>query len=431
MRSTTASQQSLHRRAFLRGTLAGAAAGSALLTGCGWSGTGSGRTTIRFFQDKPEVLAYFDKLIADFNASQSEVRVVHDSTPVPLVPQFVRGAPPDLACYNYNNDASIFVARGGLSDLSDLPAAGRIDPSVQDLVGQYAQYKSQTSVLPYSVTAAGVIYNKDLFDKARVAIPRTWSDLLKACQAFQDRDIVPIVQTFKDLWTLSLGLFDYVSGGALDVTRFFATLKDLGPDAGRGAEVSFSKDFRDAVEKMLALLKYTNRDAASRSYADGNLAFAQGKAAMYFQGPWAMSEIAKINPKAKVGTFALPATEDPDDTKVRVNLDLALWIPNASSKRDAALAFLQYLMRPEVMDAYNASNLAWSPTRNAPKVRDERIAGLQPYVDSARFYQGASTYFPSGIPLGNYLQALVLDRNVKEFLTKVDNDWARYAQRNQ
>lgn len=430
MRSTTASQQSLPRRTFLRGTLAGAAAGSALLTGCGWSGTGSGRTTIRFFQDKPEVLAYFDKLIADFNASQSEVRVVHDSTPVPLVPQFVRGAPPDLACYNYNNDASIFVARGALSDLSGLPAAGRIEPSVQDLVGQYAQYRSQTSVLPYSVTAAGVIYNKDVFDKAGVSIPRTWSELLEACEAFRGRGVVPIVQTFKDLWTLSLGLFDYVSGGALDVTRFFARLKDLGPDAGPGAEVSFGKDFRDAVEKMLALLKYTNRDAASRGYADGNLAFAQGKAAMYFQGPWAMGEVVKINPKARLGTFALPATDDPDDTKVRVNLDLALWIPNASSKRDAALAFLQYLMRPEVMDAYNAKNLAWSPTRNAPRVTDERIAGLQPYVDAARFYQGASTYFPSGIPLGNYLQGLVLDHNAEGFLTKVDDDWARYAQRN-
>lgn len=428
MRSTTASRRVLPRRTFLRGTLAGAAAGgSALLTGCDWSG--SGRTTVSFFQDKPEVLAYFDKLIADFNASQSEVHVVHDSTPTPLVPRFVRGAPPDLACYNYNNDASIFVARGVLSDLSSLPDAKRIDPSVQNLVGQYAQYKSQTSVIPYSVTAAGVIYNKDVFDKAGVSVPRTWSELLDACEVFQGRGVVPIQQTFRELWTLSLGLFDYVSGGALDVTRFYTRLKDLGPHAGPDAEVSFSKDFRGAVEKMLTLLKYTNRDAISRSYADGNLAFAKGKAAMYFQGPWAIGEIAKINPKARVGTFALPATDDPDDTKVRVNLDLALWIPNATSKRDAALAFLQYLLKPEVMDTYNANNLAWSPTRNAPKAKDERIAELQPYVDSARFYQGASTYIPSSIPLGNYLQALVLDRDIEAFLKKIDDDWARYARR--
>ena len=60
---------------------------------------------------------------------------------------------------------------------------------------------------------------------------------------------------------------------------------------------------------------------------------------------------------------------------------------------------------------------------------DERIAGLQPYVNAARFYQGASTYFPSAIPVGNYLQGFVLDRDAKAFLSKLDEDWARYAQR--
>ncbi|MET9830966.1 extracellular solute-binding protein [Streptomyces sp. NPDC006385] len=428
MRTTTMSQRSFPRRTFLLGSLAAATSGGALLARRGSSA--DGRTTIRFLQNKPEVVTYFAKLVADFNASQSEVHVIHDTTPTALTPQFVRGTPPDLACYYYSLEASRFLERGALSNLAGLADARRIDPGVQDLVAQYAQYKSQTSVLPYSITAAGVIYNKDLFERFGVSVPRTWSELLAACRTFKRKGIVPVVQTFKTTWTISQGLFDYVSGSAVDVAGFFRRLQALGPDAGRNAEVSFSKDFPDAVEKMLALLDYTNRDAPSRGYADGNVAFARGDAAMYLQGPWAMGEIAKINPKVRLGTFAMPGTENPDDTKVRVNLDQALWIPNASSKQDAARTFLHYLMRPEVMDTYNAKNLAWSTTKNAPKTKDERVSGLQPYVDAARFYQGAGTYFPGGIPVLNYLQELVLSRNAKAFLTQLDDDWARYAQRN-
>ena len=207
------------------------------------------------------------------------MRVVHDSSPTVLTPQFVRGVPPDLGCYNYNLETSNFVAKGALSDLGSLPEARRIEGDVQDLVAQYARYGERTSVLPYSVTAAGVIYNKELFDKAGVSVPTTWSELLRACKTFQKRDVVPVMQTYKETWTLTQGLFDYVSGSALDVSGFYKRLKEVGPDAGPHAEVSFSKEFRDAVEKMLALVKYTNRDAAGKTYYDGNAAFARGDTA--------------------------------------------------------------------------------------------------------------------------------------------------------
>ena len=48
-------------------------------------------------------------------------------------------------------------------------------------------------------------------------------------------------------------------------------------------------------------------------------------------------------------------------------------------------------MRPSVMNKYNRDNLAYSPVKSAPP-QDDRIAGLEPYVSDARFYQGAGTY---------------------------------------
>ena len=60
-----------------------------------------------------------------------------------------------------------FMERGALSDLSDMPEADRILPEVQELVDQYATYPGRTSVLPYSVMAASVIYNKQIFEDER------------------------------------------------------------------------------------------------------------------------------------------------------------------------------------------------------------------------------------------------------------------------
>ena len=99
----------------------------------------AGATKIVFEETKPEVVPYFNNLVAKFNASQSHVVVSHDFTSN-LIAEFVRGNPPAIDCDNYNLTTSIFVARGVLADLASLPQAKTIDPNIQALVTQYASY---------------------------------------------------------------------------------------------------------------------------------------------------------------------------------------------------------------------------------------------------------------------------------------------------
>jgi raffinose/stachyose/melibiose transport system substrate-binding protein len=418
----------ISRRSLFKAAGLGAFAAAMPLSACSSSGSASGVTAIRFESTKPETVGYLGKLIADFNQKNPSISVTQDSTSS-LIAEFVRNEPPDLDMDNYNLTSSLFVERGVLVDLAALPEAQRIAPAVQDLVSQYGTYKGQTSVLPYSIAAAGVIYNVDLFDKAGVKVPTTWTELMTACETFKSKGITPIYATFKDNWTIQQGLFDYVSGGALDVADFYNKLRAQGTNVGPDAPVSFETTFSPAVTKMLELAKYTNADAASRNYSDGNAAFAAGKGAMYLQGPWAIGEIAKANPKTKIATFALPATDNAADTRARVNLDLSLWIPTSTKNKDAALKLLSYLMAPEVMNKYNADNLAFVPTKDAPAVQDARLVGLEPYVKSGKFYQGAGTYVPNVIPIGNYLQAMVLNQDGPAALRSLDQDWRRLAQR--
>ncbi|MDO8148923.1 MULTISPECIES: ABC transporter substrate-binding protein [unclassified Isoptericola] len=404
-----------------------ALAACATLSAC--SGSDGAPETVRFHLSKPEAIPYFQDLIAEYNASQDEVEVEFD-TSSNLQAGFLRGNPPDLGLLNYNMEMARFMERGALSDLSDMPEADRILPQVQDLVDQYATYPGRTSVLPYSVMAASVIYNEEIFAEHDLEVPTTWSEFVAVCEALEAEGVTPIYGTFKDTWTIAQGWFDYTVGGTVEVAPFFDALADEGTEVGPGADVSFSQDLAEPVSRMKMLATtYTNDDAASKGYGDGNLAFAQGEAAMYLQGPWAFGEIAKTDPDLELGTFPLPMTEDPADLEVRVNIDLAAWIPEASPHQEAARDFLQFLFRQDVMDDYNAAFLGYGTTVESAPVTDPRIVGMRPFYEEGRFYQGASKAIPLTIPTENYLQSVVLGGDVEATLTTLDSDWARLALR--
>lgn len=409
--------------------LARAAVGVIAVMGMAAGCSSGGPTEVSFHLSKPEAIPYFRDLVGEYNASQDEVRVVLD-TSSNLQAGFLRGNPPDLGLLNYNMEIARFVERGTLSDLSDTEAAERIRPDLQELVDQYATYPDRTSVLPYSVMAAAVIYNKEIFAEHDLEVPQTWDELIEVCEALQEAGVTPFYATFAEPWTIGQGWFDYSVGGSLDTAEFFDRLEELGTDVGPDSAVSFQKTMVPPTEQMLVLTEnYVNDNAAGQGYGDGNSAFAQGQAAMYLQGPWALGEIALTNPDLDLGTFPLPMTDDPDDLEVRVNLDLAAWIPEASTSKEAAREFLEYLFQQEVMDEYNESQLGFGTTVEAAPVTDPRIVGMKEYYDEGEVYQGASVQIPLTIPFFNYLQGIVYGADPEAQMRVVDDDWARLAMR--
>lgn len=398
--------------------------GSALV-GC----SSDGRETIRFTFSKREAIEFMTKLVADYNASQDDVRVEIDTSGVDVVSaSFVRGNPPDIMLANYNYEVARFVQRCALSDLGATDAAKSVRKDLQPLMEQYGSCEGRTSALPYSVMAASVIYNKQIFDEQGLEVPRTWDELLQVADQLKEAGITPFYGTFKDDWTVGQGWYDYSVGGSLDVLDFFDALAKEGTEVGPESEVSFQKDFAEPMDRMLTLATdYTNDDAPSRGYGDGNLAFSKGEAAMYLQGPWAFSEIAKTAPDLELGTFPLPMTDDPDDLAVRVNMDLAAMIPEESRHKEAARDFLEYLYQPEHIEEYNASQLGFTPLEDAAAPDDPRIEGMIEYYDEGRIYQGPSVLVPKTIPVFNYAQAMVLGADPDDILRTMDADWARIA----
>ena len=398
----------------------------AALTGCSSAG---GAETIRFTFNKREAIEFMTELVAQYNSSQNKVHVEVDTSGVDVISaSFVRGNPPDIMLANYNYEVARFVQRCALTDLSGTEAAGQIRDDLGPLMDQYGSCEGRTSALPYSVMAASVIYNKEIFEQQGLEVPTTWDELIAVCEQLKAAGIDPFYATFKDDWTVAQGWYDYTAGGSVDVIDFFDAMATEGTEVGPDSSVSFEKDFAEPMDKMLQLAKdYTNADAPSRGYGDGNLAFAKGEAAMYLQGPWAFSEIAKTSPDLALGTFPLPMTNDPSELGVRVNMDLAAMIPEGSRRQEAARDFLEYLFLPENIQAYNESQLGFTPTTDAPAPDDPRIEGMIEYYDSGQIYQGPSVLVPKTLPLNNYVQAMVLGASPASTLRTMDADWARIA----
>ncbi len=405
--------------------LAVAALGAATLAGC----SADGRETIRFTFSKREALTFMQDVVKDYNASQDAVTVEMDTSGVDVVSaSFVRGNPPDIMLANYNYEVARFVQRCALSDLGDTDAAATVREDLQPLMEQYGTCEGRTSALPYSVMASSVIYNTQIFEENGLEVPTTWDELIAVCDALEAAGVTPFYGTFKDDWTVAQGWYDYAIGGSIDVIDFFDGLAAEGAGVDGSSDVSFEKDFTEPAEKMLQLAtEYTNEDADSRAYGDGNLAFGEGQAAMYLQGPWAFSEIAKTAPDAPLGTFPLPMTDDPDDRAIRVNMDLAAMIPDASTKKDAARDFLEYLYQPEIIEAYNESQLGFAPTTDAAPPDDPRVQGMQEFYDSGAIYQGPSVLVPKTIPVFAYAQALVFGQDPAQTFATMDTDWSRLA----
>jgi raffinose/stachyose/melibiose transport system substrate-binding protein len=396
------------------------------------TGSADGRETIRFALSKPEAIPYMRELVQEYNSSQDEVNVVLDTSgPDSFSAGFVRGDPPDIGLQNYNQETARFIQRCAMSDLSDTAAAQSVREDLKPFMDQFGVCPGRTSAIPYSIMGAAVIYNKEIFEQNDLEVPTTWDELIEVCETLEAAGVTPFYGTFADNWTVGQGWYDYTVGGMIDTVEFFDALAEEGPDVGPNSAVSFQKDQAEPVDKMLELSQYVNPDAASRGYGDGNTAMANGEAAMYMQGPWAFGEIAKAAPDLELGMFPLPVTDDPDDLKARINMDLAAWIPEASEHQEAARAFLDYLYQPEVIQAYNESQLGFLPTKDAPPVTDERIVGLQEYIEAGDVYQGSTTLVPRAIPIMNYTQAIILGSDPQRILSNIDADYARLAFRQQ
>lgn len=410
----------------------GVALVGSVLTGCSTAGD-DGVVTLDFFQFKPEAVGDFTQIIADFEAQNPDIRVVQNAVPDPdtaIRTLLVKNKVPDVLTLNASGNFGELARACVFADLSNEPSAATVNPAVQDIVQALGTCEQdgggEVNALPFASNASGIIYNPDVFAANDVAVPTTWDELIAAADTFQANGVTPFYCTMKDAWTAGPAFVNL--GGTLMPDGFFDDLRAEGSDVEGGA-VSFTKDFGQAMDKEVELFSYCQDDFASRDYNAGNAAFANGESAMYLQGSYAIPAIRATNPDAAIGTFPYPVTDDADARLVVSGVDVGISMGRTTEHPAEAKRFIDYLMSPEVVQAYSVSQSTFSPLNDAEPNPDPALAGLEPYFSDGRIIGFIDHQIPASIPLVNMLQTMVLTGDVPAFLADLDDEWSKVAAR--
>lgn len=155
-----------------------------------------------------------------------------------------------------------------------------------------ATYKDKLWGVPVENTTAGVFfYDKELFKKYNVEVPKTYDELTAACETFKAAGIAPFALGNKFQWP-GQQYYMYLAlrlGGAEAFT-----------DAAEGKGAFNSEPFVKAYEMLQDMIKkdYFNKgyNTLDTDAGQPKQLLYSGKAAMYLNGTWEVQLIQQENP---------------------------------------------------------------------------------------------------------------------------------------
>lgn len=416
-------------RPIVRGTAAVLAMTAlAALAGCS-AGDDADVTTLNFFQFKGEAREDFDRIIADFEAENPDIKVVQNQVAdadTIIRTLLVKDKAPDVITLNGNGNFGRLAGAGVFYDFSDEPVLQTINPAVQDILDDLGNKSGEVNSLGYVNNANGIIYNVDIFEEQGIAVPETWDELIAACEQLQAAGIQPIYATLADSWT-SVPSFNGLGAYAVQ-DGFFDQMREEGENVGPDSPASFSKDFQEPLTRELELYGYAQEGYRGATYDDGNAAFARGEAAMLLQGIWAVNGIKQVNPDINAAIFPYP-TDAADDRVIVSGVDVTVTMGRDTPHREEALRFIEYLFRADVQEQFAASQNMIPSVQDAELSDDLALQSVKPYFDAGQITGFLDHQIPPGIPLAEFVQEAVFTGDADATLATLDNEWRKIAAR--
>ena len=401
-----------------------------LLTGCGLTGlmgcgnkaTAEGRTEIEIVSYKKEAVDTFNKIAARFNETHDDIHLTIDSpneAMTILKTRFIREDYPDIIVIGGDMDYSNFLDAGLFADISDLDVLSETKSAYLDMDKQLEFIPQDgTYGLPYAANAAGILYNKDMFEQHGWETPETWNEFTALCEQIQSEGVQPLYFGFKDTWTC-LAPWNALAVGLAD--------PQLCSEVNNGT-TTFTKGYDETAEKIKALLGYGEANPTAYSYNDACTAFARGQSAMYTIGSYAIPQIKSVNPDMNIGTFTFPANADEADNVLNSGIDVQFCVMKACKNKEAAYEVLRFLYEDDTIRTYLDEQGGIACKQGDFQLSSE-LEGVRPYIESDRMADFQDHHYPSEMSVDAMIQTYLLDDSAdakKTFLNKFDKDWKRY-----
>lgn len=398
--------------------LAASMLAAVILPGCG-SDENSGKTEIEILQYKPEAATYFDQVEEQFNASHDDIHLTisspNDASTI-LRTRFIREDYPDIIGIGGDINYSYYVDADILADVSDYPGMADVKESYIDILEALEiTPKDGTYGVPYVANAAGILYNRDMFEEHGWEIPESWDELMALCEEIEAEGILPFYFGFRDTWTC--------------LAPWNSLAVDLAPadtcQRVNAGETTFSEEYVEVAEKCAQLVSYGPEDPFAYGYNDACTAFANGESAMYPIGSYAVPQILSVNPEMNIDSFVTPGNDDASKNTLNSGVDLLFAVTAECENKEAAYEVLDFLMDDANIQAYIDDQNA-VPCKDSEFELAPMLDGMLPYIESGNMTDYQDHYYPSEMAADALIQTYLINGDVEDFLNDFDTRWQRY-----
>lgn len=299
-------------------------------------------TTINALIWAPDWPDEMHKIAAEFTRLNPDVQVnvqfmVGNSVEENIKPKIAARNLPDLMSVNPNAYAAGLAEQGVLADVGHTAAWGRLLPSLKS---DWMTQNGKRFGIAGGVAATVMYYNKSMFERAGIEqLPTNFSQFLALCARLKKAGFTPIVWNggFPNILANGPFSFGFANNVAARVPDWKTRVADgtLVLDNAAGADI-FAKI------RLVAQRGYTTPDYMRTGYDAGIQMFADGKAAMAFQGTWAAGRM--MDGKGfNTGVF-LPPWNDTGTSAVPVIGSETGFAVCETANKEAALRFLEFIM---------------------------------------------------------------------------------------
>lgn len=412
----------INRKRSMAVLLAAGAAMSLLFSGCGSQKNRDGKVVIEMVQYKPEAVAVFQEFEEKFNATHDNIELVIDSpndAMVILKTRFIREDNPDIIGIGGDINYSNFLDAQMLMDISDFSGLADIKENYL-LTNKELEYVPKDGVyaVPYMANAAGVLYNRDMFEEHGWSIPTTWDEFTQLCEEIQAEGIQPLYFGYKDIWTC-LAPWNAIAVNLCPT--------DLAYQVNSGS-ATFTDAYEQVAVKQKALLDYAQPNPVAYGYNDACTAFARGEAAMYVIGSYAIPQIKSVNPDMNIDSFVFPANDAAEKNILNSGNDLMFCVMEDCEYKEEAYEVLRFLLEDENVQAYlNAQSAV--PCKKGDYEMAGELDGMKTYIDNGIVADFQDHHYPSEMAVDAMIQTYLLDNSsnaLDTFLDRFDREWVRY-----
>ncbi|OHV60267.1 ABC transporter substrate-binding protein [Pseudofrankia sp. BMG5.36] len=308
------------RRARITGLAASATAVAVLVAACGGTGTGSSSAPKQFSYltnvENTTVKTGLGTLANGACKAQNQTLPLNvDTVPQTSLDQKLQllagqnALPVQFAAGNAPALTDQLYKSGKIADLEtklrDLGVYDQIEPAAISTIK--ALYGGKMEVLPYEYNIEGIFYNKKVFNEHGLSVPSTWDALVSDAATLQSAGVQPFAASGQQGWPITRLVSGYL-------------YRSLGPDAMKDVADGKAKltdpQYVEAAAKVAELGKngYFGKGVGSIDYDTAFNQFLTGKAAMFYMGSWALTNID--DPKQdqvgaeNIGFMPFPAVPD-------------------------------------------------------------------------------------------------------------------------